>query len=183
MSAPVQQSSKQIKITTLSQTLEKLIACYPDATVINFTKHKMDIDLPPNLLWLDVNSKGKARSSQSQVLTGNLNELDWLAQLDKTTNQKFIILISENKKNSYEQLQYLLDTLSSWAPCIDLLVDKQLKDNLARWPINDFHQALELIDVMDIELTKVPKTWFKRIQFWLGVRTHYQVYHYGSLDF
>ncbi|MCE0557937.1 MULTISPECIES: hypothetical protein [unclassified Motilimonas] len=183
MSTTIKPSCKQIKMTTLSQTLEKLIACYPEATVINFTKHKMDIELPANLCWLDVNPKGKTRVNQSQVLTGSLTELDWLVHLDKTTNQKFIILISENKKYTYEQLQYLLDTLSSWAPCIDLLVDKQVKDNPARWPINDLHEALELIDVKDIELTKVPKSWLKRIQYWLGVRTHYQVYHYGSLDF
>lgn len=176
-------SSKQMKRSTLSHTLAKLVDCYPQATVINLTKYKLELPLPPDLLWLDVNSKGKPKMANTQALIGNLANLSWLEQLDKTTNQKLIVLVSENKKYSCEQLNQLLDKLSGWAPCIDLLIDKKINNSPALWPINGLHQSIELIDVMDIELAKVPKSWLKRLKHWFGARTHYQVYHYGSIDF
>lgn len=141
------------------------------------------LQLPQTVKWLDINIKGKERLSSGQVINGNLHELSWVKQLNKTTNQKIIILVSENKKHSFEQLRRLLDELITWAPCIDLLIDKQLKRTMGAWPIHDLHQALELIDVTDIDITKSPRNLFKQLRHWLGSRTHYQVFHYGSIHF
>ncbi|MCE2572494.1 hypothetical protein [Motilimonas eburnea] len=176
-------SRKQLKTVTLCQPIIKLIENYPEAMVLNLTKHRFSFALPSTVKWLDINIKGKERLSCGQVINGNLEELSWLKQLNKTTNQKIIILVSENKKHSFEQLTRLLDELIAWAPCIDLLIDKQLKANMGSWPVNDLHHALELIDVTDIDITKSPRNWVKQIRHWLGSRTHYQVYHYGSINF
>ncbi|MFO6424757.1 hypothetical protein [Motilimonas sp. KMU-193] len=176
-------SRKKLKSVTLCQTVAKLIDNYPEAMVLNFTKHRFNLPLPETVKWLDINIKGKERLSSGQVINGNLNELSWIKQLSKTTNQKIIVLVSENKKQNFEQLQRLLDELIAWAPCIDLLVDKQLKTSMGAWPVNELHQALELIDVTDIDITKSPRNLFKQLRHWLGNRTHYQVYHYGSIYF